>query len=441
MEDCVFLQGGYGMSSGSNYIKDLGVPCPICGKTDWCSILNYGTGDDIIVCERSAGFKKKDTVQGADGLIYIVTTFSSKRSHIPMWREYESYKAYCAQYKGQDNVNGVKHQRRVVVKREVVAEPLIADDDRLHEVYSTLLDLLTLEDFHFQHFYDDGWTMPLLKWLNGRSKIRSLPPSSGSVWFAGQEKKKKKNDNMDEKIERQLAYSKNRTLVIRELIRRVGEPLGIPGFYLKETSRGIEWELACGYGILFPIYSMEKKIVALRLKVDFPYKNNKYIWVSSWKVTYENGKAIIKYKGGTPVKSRVHVQYPEVIGDTMVINITEGEKKSIVSAFINGQITISIPGVNNLADLFTTILALVAQYGVKFVIIALDADKLVNEAVMNAESNLKVSLKIMNVEVGIASWNPAQGKGLDDCVLNGYSLQYEIAQLTAEEKKTLEQAS
>ena len=61
------------------------------------------------------------------------------------------------------------------------------------------------------------------------------------------------------------------------------------------------------------------------------------------------------------------------------------------------------------------------------IIVAFDADRATNEAVMCAQNSTIDALKKEGFMVGIAEWNMNLGKGIDDLLASGYRPEFALA--------------
>ena len=59
-------------------------------------------------------------------------------------------------------------------------------------------------------------------------------------------------------------------------------------------------------------------------------------------------------------------------------------------------------------------------------IIAYDADKAVNESVLNAQNKVLDAIRKEGFYVGVANWDESCGKGLDDLLSKGFQPSYDI---------------
>lgn len=178
----------------------------------------------------------------------------------------------------------------------------------------------------------------------------------------------------------------------------VPEILSVPGFYIKRDGDQQWLTLAGAAGIVIPCLSVHGRVSALKIRSDDSTHTNRYTYVSS-----------LKYDGpgpGTPV----HVPLWE--GSTELIRVTEGELKANVSTHLSGILTISAPGITGWR---TTIPAL-HFLKAKQVKLAFDSEP-DNPQVQRATRFAMEGMKQAGFEVELESWDPKEGKGIDDVLL------------------------
>lgn len=327
-------------------------------------------------------------------------------------------------------------------------EEHIADDEMLDKVYRSLLRQLKLEPWHREKLRKEWQEMTddlVNKW-----QIKSLPPL-----------------DILRKFERIQYTNPTRKSIIENLIKEVGEPKYVPGFYLADSGL---YAMPAISGILYPIYNMDGKIIRLRIADDYPeikgtfmgeegiyshkFEVGRHVWYFQTKdknavktdlQDKPEGKASNKYKNfssfyevrdderklvvnklkfGAKAKATPGIYY-EKGDDFTVINITEGEKKSIISNYMLARPTIALPGVGSWNTLITSEwLDKLVSKGTKEISVIYDADKNENELVLKAQNDFVKELKERNIDVSVGEWNPKWGKGLDDVLLKGIIPQY-----------------
>ena len=229
------------------------------------------------------------------------------------------------------------------------------------EVYSTMLDLLTLSDRHKENLIGRGLSEERIE----QNQYRSMPET--------------------EKGRRLLA----------DLLRSCGCDLsGIPGF----RTRYGEWTLAGPSGFLIPVRNKEGLIQGLKIRLDDEADpGRKYRWLSSRDMP-----------NGTRSYSWIHVT-----GDTASRRayLTEGPLKGDVASFLdNDALFVCIGGVNALHGLKKTVLDL----GVTELVEAMDMDQTTNPHVRNAILSIRKEIgHLPNIKYSKYVWSPAY-KGVDD---------------------------
>ena len=229
------------------------------------------------------------------------------------------------------------------------------------EVYSTMLDLLTLSERHKENLIGRGLSEERIE----RNQYRSMPET--------------------EKGRRLLA----------DLLRSCGCDLsGIPGF----RTRYGEWTLAGPSGFLIPVRSKEGLIQGLKIRLDDEADpGRKYRWLSSRDMP-----------NGTRSYSWIHVT-----GNTASKRayLTEGPLKGDVASFLdNDALFVCIGGVNALHGLKETVLDL----GVTELVEAMDMDQTTNPHVRNAILSIRKEVgHLPNIKYSKYVWSPAY-KGVDD---------------------------
>lgn len=274
-------------------------PCPICRKTDWCSMSSDGA---VYCCRRKetpAGIKKVDK----NGIPYCLY-FEKGRN--------ETYSTPL--FNKSDNV-----------KR---AEPEI-----LNQVYQKLLHQFPLTSTHRQNLIQRG--------LNK------------------EEIEKRGYGSLD---------GNKRWEKIKDIVEEFGEKVcyQVPGFIQKKGDYGVYWTISGLPGILIPVRDIQKRIIALKVRLDESTESGKYRYLSS------------KAQGGVGAGTHVHVPlFHGVVSD--VLQVTEGELKADIATVLQESLTISIPGVSTWRMVFP----ILEQFHPETISIAFDADCRSNSTVAN----------------------------------------------------------
>ena len=450
-------------------------PCPICGKTDWCNIVTFGDGTYLAYCRRVTGTKYE--VRTAAGQKFIYKRDSKEGFHVwepkiqydrnrAEWLKEHGGKKSRTYYKrstNEDSGSSTNYINWNEVPLEGVTE--CTDPKRLDTVYRAFLSMLILEDKHRERLLQE-WSEEFYNEVISNYIIKSIPPED-RLRFSSKEKLK----------------NLSRKKIMEKLIEKVGEPVGIPGFYQRKD--GV-WTFYYLCGIVYPVYDCDGNIIRLRIGTDYPvvegsfdgvdgefvygmigddvgwfFRSNKIregilVWsfgsannkISLDKKGYPKGKVKGKYKSFTSFVEK-HVSengvnrrynayhngskatsycslYHKPSDDYTVVYITEGEKKSIVGNLLLNVPVVAVPGVGTLSPLFdnelgkeSSMVDELIRRGTKAFVIVFDADKSVNEHVLNSEKKLVDFFKERGIKVAIGEWNANWGKGLDDILLTG----------------------
>lgn len=425
--------------------------CPICGHADWCGFYPVGDGYEQIVCKRN---KEQQNVIGCDGNFYVFVCETrsgnarfeeagQRQRRIERWKEENSFK--------KESFKEYHPQKK---QKTVVDSVTVKSNKELDKIYRALLDLLVLDDVHKSYLKQEGWSEDLIE----QNHIKSFPEKD-FIRF--------KYNNW---------YSKNpyRKTVAKRLIEQFGTDalLGVPGAF--QDKKG-EWTFTGRKGILFPVYDTDGYLYRLRIRMDFMDTNRElvkgnpdwyeeagkkyFLTVMKGFYTEENGEKIYletggkyrnfssfylndeeykkgfivnDYKNGCEAENQLGVYMNPSRDNMYICYVTEGEKKGIFANNIMRAPFISVPGVNSWRKLIEgkkgeRIIDRLKERGVRMFLIAYDADKTVNEAVLENEQKVIEALKQEGFAIGIAEWDMFYGKGIDDLLLNGKMPDYKLA--------------
>ena len=312
--------------------------------------------------------------------------------------------------KGKRKVNEVPEPMPLVEEKKIegCSEPL--DNDMLNSIYTSFLRKLTLYDRHSVHLHQDGWSNDLIH----RSFIRSIPFCKNQKYL-----------------------NTKRVEITDALIQEFGSVRGVPGFF-KQTDG--TWSFAARTsGMFIPIYDYKGRIYRLRIRLDYPERDengkekNKYNNFSSlYEKKSKEGVLYNSFQEGCSAGNHIGF-YCKPDDDFTVCYITEGEKKALRA---NDELhcpVISIPGVNSFRKILEPLedgmhaLDYLKAMGCKIVIIAYDADKTINEAVLFYEGRLIHLVHEYGLQVAVANWNLGFGKGFDDILKVGVRPNYSLA--------------
>lgn len=404
------------MSAG-NVEVSRSKPCPICGKTDYCSFWTDSIGNEQIICKRSS---TQQDVVGKDGRVYKFLRLTQK-GQFTAYQDKEIYEAVRAKekddwmranQKGPYNPRWQRFSSRFKKKKEekqekalspiVLPEPIkneIVDwieplsHEKLDTIYRAMLSFLTLDDIHHEYLKKEGWDDDLI----ARNMIRSFPEKD----FL---RMKYKNFYSKNLYRKKLAQKIMDALYIDDLV-------GVPGAYIDQ---GGNWTFNGPKGILFPIYDADGYIYGLRIRMDFmdaaiplkqdhmgrsyyehdgkryflkPLKgwftfqsgeevfldkngywtdyngsysfrevNGKYRPLTSYfedEKELKNHRSVNIYKGGCRLPMGTSLYFNPKEDDPTICYVTEGEKKGIYGNAMMHSPVITFPGVDSWSDLFT----------------------------------------------------------------------------------------
>lgn len=378
--------------------------CPVCGGPDWCGIMPGKDGGELIVCQRDT---MKTNVIGRDGLYYIYLC-DSRRAHASVYEEAGQRRIKELQRQGlyTEDCKYAGLQTRELIPVDVT-EPL--SNPELDKIYREFLSVLKLEDHHYQYLKKERWPDELIK----KHHICSFPVRDF------------------ERYQNRI-YQKNpmRVQLAEGLAEKFGSLEGVPGAYLNQKGK---WTFAGNPGILFPLYDMEKNIYRLRIRLDQDTGYGKYHNFSSFKEDREAAKqGYLKnyYQKGCQAGNQIGI-YSDIQDDMFLWYITEGEKKGIMGEYYLKSPVISIPGVNSYAKILEgcagrNLIEAMKEKGMQMLVIAFDADKEKNMAVLKSQYHLAAALQKEGITVALANWDISLGKGLDDLLTGGNKPAYEL---------------
>lgn len=442
-------------------------PCPICGKPDYCSFYLPENGIELVVCKRTT---EKVNLLGRDGNFYVFVGISGGGNAV--FEEANQRKDRLSKEKDSKNCsysNKESVSPTVAVKQMTVVDkvdPL--PNKELDKIYRTMLKYLKLEKKDREYLYSEGWNDNLIE-LN---QVVSFPEKDFTRF-----KFKRQSCNPYRK---QLAR-----LVMQEL--GLNSLRGVPGAY--KDSNG-DWTFAGHSGIIFPVHDVNHLMYRLRVRLNFrdidadiypgvgeddwftygqynkiyiSYKGyyikenervylkeicknvdgrkitrkvqGKYRNFSSYSIDEEEEKKgfiVNTYDSGCESGNQLSFYYNEKRDDMYVCYLTEGEKKGIYGNALLRAPFVSAPGVNSWNLLFRgkageRPVDVLKSKGVKIFIIAYDADKNQNEAVMKCEKQAVEALRNEGFMIGLAEWDMKHGKGIDDVLKNGHKPSYVLA--------------
>ncbi len=390
-------------------------PCPICGKPDWCGIMQSDSGGELIICQRNVDALKpyKDGLYGMNGTYYLCVGISKQGQNNIFADAEEIWEK--EQLRKNANSSRFSHGKCMTKKTLTPVDILLPlPDSALHKIYLSMLDYLILEPRHKEYLKREGWTDSLIE----SHHIKSFPEED-YVRF----------QNRDSACRSKNPWRKE---LADYLINKFGSLEGVPGAYINKRGN---WTFAPKSGILFPLYNHKQEIYRLRIRLEHDCKGGKYRNFSSYKVdddAEKQGFLMNVFAKGCQAGNHLGFYFNPSRDDMHIAYLTEGEKKGMIGNFLLKAPVISIPGVNSYSKLIEGTkpnrpIDFLKSVGVHILVIAFDADKMTNEKVMACQENVIHILRDEGFVIGLAEWDICQGKGLDDLLTNGYKPAYTLA--------------
>lgn len=182
--------------------------------------------------------------------------------------------------------------------------------------------------------------------------------------------------------------------------------LSVPGFVIAKKRDGSRFLTISGRdGLIIPVRNVDGLIGALKNRADkAPNKGSRYRAITSSD----------KRSNGPSPGSPAHVPLgtPRNHGE---LRITEGEIKADAASVLSKTPTISVPGVQS----WQKAVGIVDILQPKSIAIAFDADCSTNKDVAKALLHLTEALIDKGYPVTLETWDPADGKGIDDLLIKG----------------------
>lgn len=237
-----------------------------------------------------------------------------------------------------------------------IAENPVAPLEKRHEVYSALLEMLTLYPAHQTDLLKRGLPIDMIK----RNGYKSFPVDAKVRW----------------KICDMLASQYDLT--------------GVPGFFINKAGR---WDLSpYPSGYLVPARNKDRMIQGCQIRM-LPYDHDKhggkFMWISS------AGK-----EQGTQASNWLHLAIPPGVELKERIWLTEGGLKADIASHFLEVPFVATPGSSPVENVITMLKIL----GVKEVVLAYDADQKINKDVKRAVEQLDSKISGTGVLVRPAVW-------------------------------------
>lgn len=314
--DVVFLLNLYVRRKGS---VSWDCDCPFCGGR---GKLNVNLEKNVYRCNRCGQAGGEIGLYASVQNLDFNTACNQIKEYLGKHEQAPAYKVYKKEVKDKTEI--INSQR--------------ASDKTLHNTYKTMLSMLTLSETHKMKLLERGFS--------------------------------------EEQIEKN-GYKSTPVFGFRSLTERLVKAgctvEGVPGFYQgADGTWSIRFKKSCA-GFLIPVRTIDGYIVGMQIRLDRPFDQTKYIWLSS-----------VSDNMGTGSGSPIHfVGNPE---DETVF-MTEGPLKGDLAHYLSGRTFACVPGVNQYANLPELILKL-KKRGVKLIYETYDMDKLLN-VVCQADYNEK----------------------------------------------------
>lgn len=442
--------------------------CPICGwrGNDYCGRQQTSDGV-LVICKREHRviaeginyFDAEGNCMGKDGLYYI--RVGRSRSGDPCFMEAEEKLAMDIRKGIVKKPSNFKMPAYVPPKpKEIVDEVKPLPAEKLHRVYSLMAKHLKLEDWHREYLHKEGWTDEMI----AKYQIVSFPEKDYTRF------------NYRKNVRMKCPYRKKLAALILEDLGNPPEGLrGVPGAYQDKNGN---WTFCGRSGIIHWQPDIDGKIYGARIRMDYhdldgeiyqengkeyfieegekwflsmkgacrilpdgskewkkkePFKG-KYRNLSSYaedEEEFKKNRIVNVYKNGCRAGNKLGFYIDRQRDDMYVCYIIEGEKKGAFSNYVMKAPFVTLPGVDSWSLLFEgkkgeRPIDLLIAMGIKYFIIAFDADKTVNADVLAKEQYTIAAMQEEGVFIGLAEWDINIGKGLDDFLAAGYKPTYSV---------------
>lgn len=442
--------------------------CPICGYpgNDYCGRQQTSDGDELIVCMRTAKcvaeglnyFNPDGSCMGKDGQYYMRVGTSKSGNACFM----------------EANMKLASDVRKGIVRKPtnfkmptyeppkpkvVVDEVKPLSNKELHRVYSSMARHLKLEDYHRAYLYKEGWTDEMIE----KYQVVSFPEKDFSRF------KYRKELRLKCPYRKKLAK-----LVLEDLGNPASGLRGVPGAYMTDNR---DWTFSGPSGIIFWQKDIVGNIYRARIRMDYRDLNavieqdcngqeffieNGQKWFLSMKGAWKelstgekewkkdgafkgkyrnfssyvedeeelkNNRIVNIYKSGCQSGNNLGYYFDRSRDDMYICYITEGEKKGAFANYTMRAPFIALPGVSSWSLLFNgekgkRPVDRLRDMGIQYFVMAFDADKSVNAAVLEKERQTVEAIKKEGIFIGVAEWDMEHGKGLDDLLAAGYKPRY-----------------
>ena len=311
ISDVANLLGIKRLTDGNSF----NVVCPFCGNTK--GKMNFRILKDGELANTYHCFKC-----GAHG--NMLTLYAELKGIYGVDR----YKIAYSEIKAalhEDTVSRKNVDSSVTGTAAQTEEEETASLEKRNQIYQRLIEILSLSEAHRRKLMDRGLTGSQIEAFRFCST-----PAHGTEGLA------------------------------RRLVREGYSLAGIPGFYMNKNRN---WDIAFyrnNQGILCPVYSISGEIEGFQIRLDEPYDDKKYLWLSSTNKNRGAGSRSPVTFMGNPYDKTVRV--------------TEGILKPIVAYSLSGYSFLGTPGVSQYKGLEKA-LAVLKGNGLETVMECFDMDK------------------------------------------------------------------
>lgn len=319
------------------------------------------------------------------------------------------------QYNDEKTING--YDRNAAAESKIVPRPIIKDvepqsDEVCDLVYRRFLSLCPIyeeqiNEWRSKRKYSDEEIVAI--------GLRSIPREYSEI-------------NIIINTLLLEGYNLERVPGFTQRLRKNGNPVNEGDWY---------WTIASLGKYFIPVRNELGQIV--RLRISTGRIKPKYTWFSSGpNIEFEEDPVKMR-KGGASSGAPINIVCPyqalqqwepgveiTYYGSADFVICTEGEHKSYISSNLLKKILIGIPGAGQYQEVIPTL----KRWGTKKLAIALDMDALLEKEKEGGKNKYvfehlkefaKQALEEEGIEVVIWCWDPQQGKGLDDLLLNRLS--------------------
>lgn len=246
--------------------------------------------------------------------------------------------------------------------------------------------------------------------------MQSVSPLSEHDWEYLRKTRHLTDNRIKKDYFRLVTNKTGREHVIRKIRKITGltdaELATVPGFFIDKYTGTLDYVGDSihkvdpnGIGIL--IRNVDGLAVGIQIRRDTKQKGNRYVWFSS---------SFMK-DGRSPgaAKDILIPKYPKTC-----LCMTEGRFKSEILAE-EGNITISLQGVSSWKGVENDIKILQERYDLTSLYLFFDSDILGNRQLFLAIRDMVNMLQkeIHGLQIRVALWPIASGKGIDDCIAAG----------------------